>query len=78
MQKFDDRDGKKVLETWRGSLLMLGFGMALLAFLIAIDRPQWFILRPVSGTAAAMAKAAAPAPSHDIAAVRSDDRHGAN
>lgn len=43
--------------TARASLSLLAFGLALLAFLIAIDRPQWFVLRPASGTAAALAEA---------------------
>lgn len=44
-------------ETLRGSLLFLGFGASLLAFLVAIDRPEWFALRPATGTATAMAVA---------------------
>lgn len=59
MQRFDKR-GKTLVETLRASLLMLVFGFGLLAYLIAIDRPHWFSLRPVSGTAAAMARAAQP------------------
>jgi hypothetical protein len=42
------------------ALTVLGFGLAVLAFLVAIDRPHWFQIRPVSGTAAAMAYAATP------------------
>ncbi|HEX7874521.1 MAG TPA: hypothetical protein VF475_16530 [Sphingobium sp.] len=57
MRKFDDQARKTVLETVRGSLLMLAFGLAMLAYLVAIDRTQWFNLRPASGTAAAMSKA---------------------
>jgi hypothetical protein len=52
----EDRD-KGAMETLRSSLIMLCFGLAILAFLVAIERPGWFHLRPVSGTAAAMAKA---------------------
>ncbi|HEX7822206.1 MAG TPA: hypothetical protein VF463_16475 [Sphingobium sp.] len=37
--------------------MLLSFGLGILAFLIAIDRPEWFTLRPASGTAAAMSKA---------------------
>ena len=45
------------------SLGILGFGLACLAYLVAIDRPHWFVLKPATGTAAAMAKASVP-PSH--------------
>lgn len=46
-----------LIESARASLLMLAFGLSVLAFLIAIDRPEWFHLRPATGTAAAMANA---------------------
>jgi hypothetical protein len=52
--------GRSLIESLRASLLMLGFGLSVLAFLIAIDRPEWFHLRPATGTAAAMAHASAP------------------
>lgn len=64
MQKSDDQDRRKSLESVRSSLGMLAFGFFMLAFLVAIDRPEWFNLRPVSGTAAAMSKASHAA-SHD-------------
>lgn len=51
---------RSLIESIRASLLMLGFGLSVLAFLIAIDRPEWFHLRPATGTAAAMAHASAP------------------
>jgi hypothetical protein len=57
MTQFDGQDRKTLLDTLRGTLLMLFFGLGALAFLIAIDRPEWFNLRPASGTAAAMAHA---------------------
>jgi hypothetical protein len=41
-----------------GSIVVLAIGVGSLAFLVAIDRPHWFELRPVSGAAAAMAAAA--------------------
>ena len=41
-----------------GSIVVLAVGIGSLAFLVAIDRPHWFELRPVSGAAAAMANAA--------------------
>ncbi|MET0365849.1 MAG: hypothetical protein ABW169_14475 [Sphingobium sp.] len=57
MRQFDNQARKKKLETLRGSLLMLAFGLAMLAYLVAIDRTDWFNLRPASGTATAMSKA---------------------
>lgn len=48
---------KSLFEQLRASLIMLAFGLFTLAFLIAIDRPEWFELRPASGTAAAMSQA---------------------
>lgn len=47
------------MERLRSSIALLLFGLGTLAFLIAIDRPEWFHLRPASGTAAAMSHAAA-------------------
>jgi len=40
-----------------GRLALLLFGLTVLAFLTAIDRPEWFHVKPASGTAAAMAYA---------------------
>lgn len=46
----------------KSSLMMLSFGLMILAYLVAIDRPEWFHIRPITGTAAAMSHAAsAPA-----------------
>lgn len=56
MRKPDYRGPSKG-EALVGSLALLAFGLGILAFLIAIDRPEWFTLRPASGTAAAMSKA---------------------
>ncbi|MGV3769683.1 MAG: hypothetical protein ACO1NM_06610 [Sphingobium phenoxybenzoativorans] len=61
-QSDDDESGKSRLETIVGSLMLLSFGLGILAFLIAIDHPEWFSLRPASGTAAAMSKASNFAP----------------
>ena len=44
-------------ESLRASLMMLAFGLTILAFLVAIDRPHWFKIHPVSGAAAAMSNA---------------------
>lgn len=52
-----DEHKKSLFEQLRASLFLLAFGVCTLAFLIAIDRPEWFELRPVSGAAAAMSNA---------------------
>lgn len=52
---------RSLIESARASLLMLAFGLSVLAFLIAIDRPEWFQVRPATGTAAAMANASTTA-----------------
>lgn len=57
MAQFDPRERKTMLEAWRGSLAMFCFGLTILAYLVAIERPQWFSLRPVSGAAMAMSLA---------------------
>jgi hypothetical protein len=41
----------------KGTMALLGVGLAILAFLVAIDRPQWFHIRPATGTSLAMSHA---------------------
>jgi len=62
MHSSNNRDRYAVLETWGGSWKFLAFGLAILAYLIAIEHPHWFVLRPATGTAIAMASAAEAAP----------------
>lgn len=62
MHPSPERDRQAVLETWRGSWKFLGFGLFVLAYLVAIEHPQWFVLRPATGTAIALASAAEAAP----------------
>jgi len=58
MQTNDDntntRDDDQPLNPLWGRLALLMFGLTVLAFLTAIDRPEWFHLKPATGTAAAM------------------------
>lgn len=54
----DNDPNQSLLYRARAALTALVFGLAVLAFLVAIDRPHWFKLKPISGTAAAMAYAA--------------------
>ncbi|MCP3735605.1 hypothetical protein M9979_12050 [Sphingomonas sp. RP10(2022)] len=58
MQRNDDlaktnTDDTQPNPLW-GRLALLMFGLTVLAFLTAIDRPEWFRLKPATGTAAAM------------------------
>jgi hypothetical protein len=53
----NDKNRQAPHDTLRGSLLFLVFGISMLAFLIAIDRPEWFVLKPATGTAVAMSAA---------------------
>ena len=58
----DDDNNRSKLETLCLSLSMLAFGLGVLAYLIAIDRAEWFNLRPASGTATALSAASHGAP----------------
>lgn len=40
---------------WRSTLSLLLFGLTILSVLIAMDRPEWFHIRPAGATALAMA-----------------------
>ncbi|WP_242138986.1 hypothetical protein [Sphingomonas sp. TREG-RG-20F-R18-01] len=71
MSRPTDNDRQAPGETLRGSLLFLGFGMTMLAFLVAIDRPEWFVLRPATGTAVAMS-AAPTVPARELRAARDE------
>ncbi|MCU6454416.1 hypothetical protein LPN01_10045 [Sphingomonas sp. A2-49] len=57
MQNDDSRRGaqdeQQTNPLW-SRLALLVFGLTVLAFLTAIDRPEWFHLKPATGTAAAM------------------------
>ena len=46
-------DEQQISPLW-SRLALLAFGLTVLAFLTAIDRPEWFRLKPATGTAAAM------------------------
>ena len=60
----DDKntDSKRRRETLVGCSLLLLFGLAVLSFLIAVDRADWFAIRPATGTSIALSNAAAGAP----------------
>lgn len=54
MPPIDRSDKAHAAMALRGRLLLVAFGLGILAFLVAIDRPEWFHIRPASGGAAAM------------------------
>jgi hypothetical protein len=49
-------DGSSGEPLW-SSVFFLGFGVALLLFLVAIEHQNWFTLKPATGTASAMSYA---------------------
>lgn len=49
-----DDGSKGPHDTLWTSLFLFGFGIAVLAFLVVIDRQEWMSLRPASGAAATM------------------------
>jgi len=58
MHQDKEQQSRERLRSLAATLMMLAFGLAILAFLIAIDRPHWFHIRPASGTAVALSHAA--------------------
>lgn len=50
---------------FRGRFELVAFCLALLVFMIAIGRPEWFELRPASGSSLAMYHAAQTGPQKD-------------
>ena len=60
MHQDHETQSKTARESMRATVLWLAFGIGVLAFLIAIGRPEWFHLRPASGTAVALSLAAHP------------------
>jgi hypothetical protein len=61
MQDEHKPDANRMRETMVGRLLLLAFGLGVLSFLVAIDRAEWFSLRPATGTSIAMAAASTSA-----------------
>ncbi|EIZ79934.1 hypothetical protein WSK_1472 [Novosphingobium sp. Rr 2-17] len=58
MSKSNPVDRERLRESLLGTALLLLFGCSVLAFLVAIDHPNWFSIRPATGTSIAMAKSA--------------------
>ncbi|WP_395329516.1 hypothetical protein WBP06_15350 [Novosphingobium sp. BL-8H] len=58
MQPMNDAERARLRQSLVGNFLLLLFGLGVLGFLVAVDRAEWFTLRPVSGTSVALSKAA--------------------
>lgn len=56
----DEEQDVQTEQAFKSSLVLVCFGLFLLAFLIAIDRPHWFRLRPMAGVAQALSLAGEP------------------
>ena len=61
MRDVSDEERSRLRQSLVGNFLLLLFGLGVLGFLVAIDRADWFTLRPVSGTSVALSKAATSA-----------------
>lgn len=58
MHVLGDQGFKNAHGEFKATLKLLGFGVFTLAFLIGIDHPQWFHIRPASGASEAISHAA--------------------
>ena len=57
MKNPHDMESGAPSETFASRALLLLFGIGVLGFLVAIDHPQWFSIRPATGTSIAMSRA---------------------
>lgn len=57
MQDMERLERKRMIEVFTGRALLLLFGLGVLGFLVAVDRSEWFSIRPATGTSIAMANA---------------------
>lgn len=62
MRNTTDADRARVRESFFGNGLLFLFGCGVLAFLVAVDRVDWFSIRPATGTSIAMARSTESAP----------------
>lgn len=58
MQPTTEAERARLRQSLIGNFLLLLFGLGVLGFLVAVDRTEWFTLRPVSGTSVALSHAA--------------------
>jgi len=62
MQRSRDETRHRTREQLAGRVLLLLFGFGVLTFLVAIDRAEWFAIRPATGTSIALSHASAAEP----------------
>lgn len=58
MRNLTDAERTRLRESLIGNGLLLLFGCLVLAFLVSVDRLEWFSIRPATGTSIAMARSA--------------------
>lgn len=56
MRNMTETERTRLRESLTGNLLLLLFGCGVLAFLVSVDRLDWFSIRPATGTSIAMAR----------------------
>jgi len=66
MNDVDRVESRRLMEVLGGRILLLLFGLGVLGFLVAIDRADWFAIRPATGTSIAMAHAASSGPASTV------------
>jgi hypothetical protein len=57
MNDVDGAQSRRMKEVMGGRVLLLLFGLGVLGFLVAVDRADWFAIRPATGTSIALAHA---------------------
>lgn len=56
MRNLTEAERTRLRDSLVGNTLLLLFGCGVLAFLVAVDRVDWFSIRPATGTSVAMAR----------------------
>lgn len=56
MRNLTESERTRLRESLVGNGLLLLFGCFVLAFLVTVDRVDWFSIRPATGTSVAMAR----------------------
>ncbi len=62
MRNMTDADRARLRESFISNGLLFLFGCGVLAFLVTVDRVDWFSIRPATGTSIAMARSTEHAP----------------
>ncbi|MFC0203563.1 hypothetical protein [Novosphingobium soli] len=64
MRNMTQAERTRLRDALVGNGLLLLFGCGVLAFLVAVDRLDWFAIRPATGTSIAMARSTEAAARH--------------